>query len=402
MGFRVRKSFGGKAFRVNVSKSGIGYSTGVKGFRVTKKAGGGMRTTSSIPGTGISYSSDYGKRSTTTRSSTTRQSTNYSSTICPNIQHNGAPNSGNPKPNCVKLENQSISHPTKSFVIITVLLSFWWFYFVPLVFGIKKICDFCKELNQFKKDYWTESAENHQFKIIQKDNTESSFNIVIIAFLCNVWFLVFPLFLAKKMIDTYIEEFNFIKDAYEKKQRDLKIAQDQERTKLIKVLLNNNIKRIERQEQSDLQANIDAFYLIDLYTLRQMATEQVENYQRIMKDSSYIVDNTTNIETFFSRFELLLGTCQLIIPFEECIKFNDPKPSQVYQEIMQQREEAIEQFVSRHLAFIVDDASTLKTERGKKARYKKSYDQFVLHYGEIGDDNISYIESEFATLLADR
>ena len=58
MGMRFRKSFGGKGFRVNVSKSGIGYSVGGKGFRYTKKAGGGSRTTTSIPGTGISYVKD--------------------------------------------------------------------------------------------------------------------------------------------------------------------------------------------------------------------------------------------------------------------------------------------------------------------------------------------------------
>lgn len=59
MGLRYRKSksFGG--VRVTASKSGIGFSTGVKGFRVTKKAGGGYRTTASIPGTGISYVKDY-------------------------------------------------------------------------------------------------------------------------------------------------------------------------------------------------------------------------------------------------------------------------------------------------------------------------------------------------------
>ena len=58
MGMRFRKSFGGKGFRVNVSKSGIGYSVGGKGFRYTKKAGGGSRTTASIPGSGISYVKD--------------------------------------------------------------------------------------------------------------------------------------------------------------------------------------------------------------------------------------------------------------------------------------------------------------------------------------------------------
>lgn len=56
MGFRYRKSINlGGGFRINISKSGIGYSWGVKGYRVTKTAKGTVRTTASIPGTGISF-----------------------------------------------------------------------------------------------------------------------------------------------------------------------------------------------------------------------------------------------------------------------------------------------------------------------------------------------------------
>lgn len=59
MGFRFRKSIPiGKHFRINLSKSGIGYSCGVKGARFTKTANGKNRTTLSVPGTGISYTTE--------------------------------------------------------------------------------------------------------------------------------------------------------------------------------------------------------------------------------------------------------------------------------------------------------------------------------------------------------
>ena len=38
MGFRFRKSVNFGPFRVNLSKSGVGYSFGGKGFRFTKKS----------------------------------------------------------------------------------------------------------------------------------------------------------------------------------------------------------------------------------------------------------------------------------------------------------------------------------------------------------------------------
>lgn len=65
MGFRFRKSKKVGPFRINFSKKGVGWSVGSKWFRYTKKAGGGSRTTTSIPGTGISFVQDHksGKRS---------------------------------------------------------------------------------------------------------------------------------------------------------------------------------------------------------------------------------------------------------------------------------------------------------------------------------------------------
>lgn len=56
MGFRYRKTINlGGGFRINLSKSGVGYSWGVKGYRVTKTAKGNVRETISIPRTGLSY-----------------------------------------------------------------------------------------------------------------------------------------------------------------------------------------------------------------------------------------------------------------------------------------------------------------------------------------------------------
>ena len=59
MGFRFRKSINlGKGFKLNLSKSGVGYSWGVKGFRLTKTAKGKNQATVSLPGTGVSYVQD--------------------------------------------------------------------------------------------------------------------------------------------------------------------------------------------------------------------------------------------------------------------------------------------------------------------------------------------------------
>ena len=59
MGLRFRKSLNlGKGFKLNLSKSGIGYSFGFKGFRIGKTAKGKNRKTISLPGTGLAYQTE--------------------------------------------------------------------------------------------------------------------------------------------------------------------------------------------------------------------------------------------------------------------------------------------------------------------------------------------------------
>lgn len=82
MGFRFRKSFGKGPLRVTVSKSGVGYSVGGKGFRYTKKASGGTRTTVSIPGTGISYVKDSSSEERNTAMNNTDKNASESSRKC--------------------------------------------------------------------------------------------------------------------------------------------------------------------------------------------------------------------------------------------------------------------------------------------------------------------------------
>jgi hypothetical protein len=55
MGFYYRKSVNLGPFRVNLSKSGVGYSVGGRGFRVGTTSRGRKYTSFSIPGTGIGY-----------------------------------------------------------------------------------------------------------------------------------------------------------------------------------------------------------------------------------------------------------------------------------------------------------------------------------------------------------
>ncbi len=55
MAFYYRKSVNLGPFRLNLSKSGLGYSVGGRGFRVGTTSRGRKYTSFSIPGTGVGY-----------------------------------------------------------------------------------------------------------------------------------------------------------------------------------------------------------------------------------------------------------------------------------------------------------------------------------------------------------
>jgi hypothetical protein len=55
MGFYFRRSVNLGPFRVNLSRGGVGWSVGGRGFRTGRSGRGRKYTTISIPGTGVGY-----------------------------------------------------------------------------------------------------------------------------------------------------------------------------------------------------------------------------------------------------------------------------------------------------------------------------------------------------------
>ena len=64
MGWQYRKSVSVGPFRVNLSKSGVGYSMGGRGFRSGVNSRGRRYSSVSIPGTGLRYYKSGSKSST--------------------------------------------------------------------------------------------------------------------------------------------------------------------------------------------------------------------------------------------------------------------------------------------------------------------------------------------------
>ena len=131
MGFRYRKSINiGGGFRINISKSGIGYSWGTKGYRISKTANGNIRKTSTLPGTGLSYVEELSNKSKKDSfkphdfSNNNSQVNTYDTQEIKNVLTSST-SSDNLK-DIVNLANRSIklNKITNIFLVISIVLSF--------------------------------------------------------------------------------------------------------------------------------------------------------------------------------------------------------------------------------------------------------------------------------------
>jgi len=96
MGLRFKKSVKlGKGFKLNVSKSGLSVSAGVKGARISANSKGRVTGTVGLPGTGLSYSSTLNSKSKVKANYSNIQSDNTdSSNLSNNINDNSSNNNG--------------------------------------------------------------------------------------------------------------------------------------------------------------------------------------------------------------------------------------------------------------------------------------------------------------------
>ena len=71
MGLNFRKSINlGKGVKLNIGKKSVGVSAGVKGARVSMNSSGQKTATFIIPGTGLSYTMNLGKKKNSKKKST--------------------------------------------------------------------------------------------------------------------------------------------------------------------------------------------------------------------------------------------------------------------------------------------------------------------------------------------
>ena len=124
--------------------------------------------------------------------------------------------------------------------------------------------------------------------------------------------------------------------------------------------------------------------------LKAATAEQAANAVRIAQDSYDIVKETTVVETFFSRFDLLTEKLQDLVSLEQYLTF-EKSPSELYAEFQSEDQQLIRDFISRSFAKVYDSAAELKTERGKNNRYQKFFDSLQAYDAYLDQETKEYI-----------
>jgi len=118
---------------------------------------------------------------------------------------------------------------------------------------------------------------------------------------------------------------------------------------------------------------------------------QTNNDIRIIQESIKLLTETVKPDVFFSRLDLLKKTMNSLKQSKSSTKINTSHTIAV-NEILENEQKTINQFIFRYYNSVKNYANTLKTDKGKANQYKKFYETLMTYSDKMNDDNIKYIK----------
>lgn len=156
------------------------------------------------------------------------------------------------------------------------------------------------------------------------------------------------------------------------------IGKNQKLLKLQKVLVDNSPNRLVYTEKQ-------------LYS---MANRTVQRELKIIQDCVELVNHTVKPDVFFSRYDLLKDKLAFLSKLQPYVDFKHNTPSATLSKIINQEQDEIQRFLIRYFTEMVSKAEEMKTEKGKKGKYKKFYDSLQQYTYRMNAFNRNYIESK--------
>ncbi len=137
---------------------------------------------------------------------------------------------------------------------------------------------------------------------------------------------------------------------------------------------------------------------------------------KIVHDCANIINTTKNPSVFFERYNLLINTTKnpsvfferynlLILKLEnlaklECFNlFNGTLPSQNLEDILNKKENTINDFIDRYYQHTLDKINSLKTTKAKDKKVEDFYKELSKYNDNMLSNNIQKYTSMYKVLL---
>lgn len=336
MGFRFRKSKKIGPVRVSLGKKGISTSIGIKGFRVGLNSKGKVRTTVSIPGTGISYTSTFGdnKRKGHRSSSGRRQTYN----------------------------NRSNQTTVSTSTVVIILVSF-----IALMVISFFVAQISAAITVGGKIGWI---------------------IALFVLLAISGFIIYKCTIHKSNLPSEngngvpLSNVNFVvKPQDEAALRNLIEKYTTAEYDQVFSETYHFPPSSASRKYSNSEIRVKAEYIV------------MQMLYKVSSNRQWVRDST-KADVFFSNYNQLLSVLQSLIEFEPYFPFEKPLPHELLSEYMSNRDGITKMFIERWFESVINAASSLKTVDGKKKRIYKEFDILALYLSDVSGENASLIASK--------
>lgn len=128
--------------------------------------------------------------------------------------------------------------------------------------------------------------------------------------------------------------------------------------------------------------------------MRAEAKEYSAGYLKIVKECVALVNETTNPEVFFKRYDLMLEHLERLAGLECTGIFENSRelPSTAFLRIEAQFPAATNNFIDRAFEEAQKHADSLKTEKGKTAALQRFFDNMDKYISYMDSESVEYLE----------
>ncbi len=128
---------------------------------------------------------------------------------------------------------------------------------------------------------------------------------------------------------------------------------------------------ITKNQQSSITANT---YTINSSIPNDFFESSIYNEIRIVQESTYLIDTSTNIDTVIGRIQFIPEHINYLMTLEKKGLYNaEPTAHEYYKKYVLLKDTVIQEAIVRCYKNVLDKASELKTEKGRTNRINKYF-----------------------------